>query len=454
MPTQSTTPATGERIKDYKPHTDAAVDEILTKVDTAQKAWATVPLAERAALVKRAGDHLRANAEKYGEIITQEMGKLRAGGIAEVEKCALNCDYYADNAEKILAPEHVKIEASKSYVRFDPLGVVLAVMPWNFPFWQVWRFLAPALLAGNGAVLKHASNVPGSALAIEESVRAAGFPEDIFRTLLIGAKSVSRVIENPIIKAVTLTGSEAAGSQVAATAGKVIKKTVLELGGNDPFIVLEDADLPACVVGANAGRMVNSGQSCVSSKRFIIVESQLEAFISGLVAQFKALKIGDPTDSETTVAPMAREDLRDDLHKQVEAAVAAGAKVEIGGQPADRPGAYYQPTVLSNVTETNPIFSQETFGPVASIIVAKDEADAVRLANLSPYGLSSSVWSKDVARAERVAEQIEAGGVFINAITKSDPRMPFGGIKLSGYGREMSHYGLKEFVNIKTVVVK
>ncbi len=454
MPIQSINPATGERIKDYKPHTDAAVDEILTKVDTAQKAWATVPLAERAALVKRAGDHLRANAEKYGEIITQEMGKLRAGGIAEVEKCALNCDYYADNAEKILAPEHVKIEASKSYVRFDPLGVVLAVMPWNFPFWQVWRFLAPALLAGNGAVLKHASNVPGSALAIEESVRAAGFPEDIFRTLLIGAKSVSRVIENPIIKAVTLTGSEAAGSQVAATAGKVIKKTVLELGGNDPFIVLEDADLPACVVGANAGRMVNSGQSCVSSKRFIIVESQLEAFISGLVAQFKALKIGDPTDSETTVAPMAREDLRDDLHKQVEAAVAAGAKVEIGGQPADRPGAYYQPTVLSNVTETNPIFSQETFGPVASIIVAKDEADAVRLANLSPYGLSSSVWSKDVARAERVAEQIEAGGVFINAITKSDPRMPFGGIKLSGYGREMSHYGLKEFVNIKTVVVK
>ena len=380
-----------------------------------------------------------------------EMGKPVAQGEAEVDKCAWVCEYYADHAEAFLAEQPRETDASRSYVRFDPLGPVLAVMPWNFPFWQVFRFAAPALMAGNAGVLKHASNVPRCALAIEEIFREAGFPRGLFATALVGSSAVAALIADPRIVAVTLTGSDSAGSKIAEQAGRVLKKTVLELGGSDPFIVLADADLAAAARTAADARLVNSGQSCIAAKRFIVVEAVADQFLERFLAELRSRRMGDPLARETQVGPQARGDLRDSLHKQVEESVKRGAKLLLGGEIPAGKGAFYPPTLLTAVDKGMPAFDEETFGPVAAVIRAKDEADAVRLANDSAFGLGASLWTRDRARAERMAKQIEAGAVFVNALVKSDPRLPFGGIKRSGYGRELSEYGIREFVNIKSV---
>lgn len=450
---KSINPANNQIIKEYPEHSDDQVKAILSEVDSAQKEWIKTSFAERAKLMKQAAQVLRDNALAYATTMTQEMGKLLKEARAEVEKCVWVCEYYAENTEQILAPEMIKTETQKSYARFDPIGAVLAIMPWNFPFWQVFRFAAPALMAGNAGVLKHAANVPGCALAIEEIFVKAGFPKNVFRTLLIQSNQVEAVIRNPIVKAVTLTGSEGAGSKVARVAGEVLKKTVLELGGSDPFIVLADADLELAVNGAVTGRIVNMGQSCIAAKRFIVHESIISEFQTKLVGRFQSLQIGDPMDETTQVGPMARLDLLEALGGQVKKSVAEGGELLVGGERIGEVGAFYQPTIIRVPNENNPVFREETFGPVAALISAKDDADALRLANSSPYGLGASVWTRNLAKAEELAGQIEAGHVAINTTVKSDPRLPFGGVKLSGYGRELSHYGIKEFVNIKTVVV-
>lgn len=444
-------PATDELIKEYREHTGEEVTKIVESAHNCFLSWRNVSFAEKSKLMHEAAECLRKNIDKYAELITVEMGKIIKESRAEVEKCALVCDYYADNAEKFLADEIVESDASKSMVVFQPIGVVLAVMPWNFPFWQVFRFAAPALMAGNVGVLKHASNVPGSALAIEEVFKEAGFPENAFRTLLIPAGKVESVIKNRLVKAVTLTGSEPAGMQVASTAGHELKKTVLELGGSDPYVVLEDADIPACVNTSVTARMINAGQSCIAAKRFIVVESKVGEFEEQQAAIMKSLKTGDTLSDDTQVGAMARMDLLEELDRQVQQSIRMGAKLLCGGKKADRPGAFYLPTVLSNVKKGMPVYEQETFGPVSAIIAVKDEEEAIRVANDSEFGLGGSVWSEDLEKAERVARRIESGAVFINGMTKSDPRLPFGGVKKSGYGRELSHYGIKEFVNIKTI---
>jgi succinate-semialdehyde dehydrogenase/glutarate-semialdehyde dehydrogenase len=383
--------------------------------------------------------------------MTLEMGKPIVQAEAEVDKCAACCDYYADHAEAFLAEQPSKTDASKSYVRFDPLGPVLAVMPWNFPYWQVFRFAAPALMAGNAGILKHASNVPRCALAIEKVFREAGFPQGLFTAPLLESRAIASLISDPRIVAVTLTGSERAGSAVAGQAGRELKKTVLELGGSDPFIVLADADLAAAAKAAADARLVNSGQSCIAAKRFIAVEAIADRFLDLFLDELRSRRMGDPLARETQVGPQARTDLRDELHKQVEESVKRGAKCLLGGEIPRGPGAFYPPTLLAGVDKGMPAFDQETFGPVAAVVRAKDEGDAVRLANDSSFGLGASLWTQDRARAEHLAAQIEAGAVFVNGIVKSDPRLPFGGIKRSGYGRELSEYGIREFVNIKSV---
>jgi succinate-semialdehyde dehydrogenase/glutarate-semialdehyde dehydrogenase len=383
--------------------------------------------------------------------MTREMGKPIVQSEAEVEKCALTCDYYAEHAAAFLAEQPRATDAARSYVRFDPLGVVLAVMPWNFPFWQVFRFAAPALMAGNAALLKHASNVPRCALEIEEVFRRAGFPEDLFRSLLTDAAGVKTLIADPRVVAVTLTGSEQAGMAIAEQAGAHLKKTVLELGGSDPFIVLADAPLEAAARAAAEARLINSGQSCIAAKRFIVVEAVAERFIERFKAELAGRRVGDPTLRDTQVGPQARVDLRDQLHEQVVESVKRGARPLLGGQVPAGPGAFYPPTLLIAVDRGMPAFDEETFGPVAAVITAKDESDAVRLANDSPYGLGAALWTADRTRADRLAAEIEAGAVFVNEVVKSDPRLPFGGIKRSGYGRELSEYGIREFVNIKSV---
>jgi succinate-semialdehyde dehydrogenase/glutarate-semialdehyde dehydrogenase len=444
-------PATNGLIKEYKEHTDAEVKEIVDAARNDFLSWRDVSFAERSKLMHKAADVLRKNIDKYAELITVEMGKVITESRSEVEKCAWVCEYYADNAEKFLSDEIIESDAGRSLVAFQPLGAVLAIMPWNFPFWQVFRFAAPALMAGNVGVLKHASNVPGCALAIEEVFKEAGFPENAFRTLLISASKVEAVIKNPLIKAVTLTGSEPAGMQVASTAGHELKKTVLELGGSDPYIVLEDADMDACVNTSVKARMINAGQSCIAAKRFIVVESKLKEFEDKQVEIMKSLKIGDTLSDDAQVGAMARMDLLEDLDKQVQNSIIMGAKLLCGGKKAEGPGAFYLPTVLSEVKKGMPVYQEETFGPVSAIIPVKDEEEAIAVANDSEFGLGGSVWSKDNERAERVARRIESGAVFVNGMTKSDPRLPFGGVKRSGYGRELSHYGIKEFVNIKTI---
>ena len=393
--------------------------------------------------------------QQLATLMTQEMGKTLKSAVAEAEKCAWVCRYYAEHAERFLAPEPVATDAGHSFVAFLPLGPVLAVMPWNFPFWQVFRFAAPALMAGNAGLLKHAANVTGCALAIEQVFKDAGFPAPLFRALLVPSKRVAGIIAAPPVKAVTLTGSTPAGRSVAGKAGEMVKKTVLELGGSDPYVVLEDADLEAASETCVAARLVNSGQSCIAAKRFIVVEPVRRQFEELFVEKMRARKMGDPLLPGVDVGPQARRDLRDDLHRQVEQSVKAGAKLLLGGMVPPGPGAFYPPTVLGEVRKGMPAFDEETFGPVAAIVPARDEADAIQQANDSPFGLGAAVFTRDVKRGERIAvEELEAGSCFVNALVKSDPRLPFGGIKESGYGRELSAFGIREFVNVKTVYVK
>ena len=404
--------------------------------------------------MKKAAAILRERKPDLAQLMAAEMGKPLKQGTAEVEKCAWVCDYYAASAEAHLAPEVVKTEAARSYVAFEPLGVVLAIMPWNFPFWQVFRFAAPSLMAGNVGVLKHASNVPGCALAIQEIFLQAGFPEGAFRTLLIGSEHVKGLIENPHVRAVTLTGSTPAGKAVAAQAGGVLKKTVLELGGSDAYLVLEDADLETAAETCVNSRLINAGQSCIAAKRFIVVEPVFDAFTARFVALMRGKKMGDPLADGTDLGPQARHDLRDGLHKQVLASIEQGATLLLGGTIPPGAGAYYPPTVLTDVKPGMPAYEEELFGPVAALLRAKDEADAVRIANDSVFGLGAAVFTRDTARGERVARAIEAGATFVNSLVASDPRLPFGGIKESGYGRELGVFGIREFVNVKTVYVK
>jgi succinate-semialdehyde dehydrogenase / glutarate-semialdehyde dehydrogenase len=447
-------PATGKPTKTYDEMTTESAAAVIVKANEAWRSWRETSFATRAALMKKAAAVLRQRNRELARLMADEMGKPLAQGNAEVEKCAWGCDYYADNAERHLAPDVVKTESTRSYVAFEPLGVVLAIMPWNFPFWQVYRFAAPALMAGNVGILKHASNVPGCALAIESLFQEAGFPADVFRTLLIGSKQVQAVIEHPLVRAVTLTGSTPAGKAVAAQAGAVLKKTVLELGGSDPYIVLEDADLEAAVTTCVNSRLVNGGQSCIAAKRFIVARPIIDAFTARFVTLMKSKMVGDPLAEGTEVGPQARHDLRDALHQQVRSSIERGASLLLGGEIPPGDGAYYPPTVLTHVKPGIPAYHEELFGPVAAIIEASDEDDAVRIANDSIFGLGAAVFTRDPARGERLARRLEAGATFVNALVASDPRLPFGGIKESGYGRELGTYGIKEFVNAKTVVVK
>jgi succinate-semialdehyde dehydrogenase/glutarate-semialdehyde dehydrogenase len=451
MSIQSVNPATGEVLETLEPTSPAQIEHIVAGAHAAFVEWRAQPFVRRSALMHAAARELRGRKAEYALIMTREMGKPIVQAEAEVEKCAGTCDYYAENAEAFLREQPRETDASRSYVRFDPLGVVLAVMPWNFPFWQVFRFAAPALMAGNAGLLKHASNVPRCALAIEEVFRRAGFPEGLFRTVLADSGVVKGLIADPRIAAVTLTGSERAGQAVAQQAGHEIKKTVLELGGSDPFIVLADADIEAAARAAAEGRLINSGQSCIAAKRFIVVEPIADRFLERFKSELASRRMGDPTARDTQVGPQARVDLRDELHRQVEESAKRGARVLLGGQVPAGKGAFYPPTLLAAVERGMPAFDEETFGPVAAVVRAKGESDALRLANDSPFGLGAALWTKDRARAERLAAQIEAGAVFVNGVVKSDPRLPFGGIKRSGYGRELSEYGIREFVNVKSV---
>jgi succinate-semialdehyde dehydrogenase/glutarate-semialdehyde dehydrogenase len=448
---ESINPASGEVMEVFSAYEPDQVRHIIEQVHAAWPMWQDVPLERRGELLRRLAGQLRAEAEKLARMMAREMGKPVRQGRGEIEKCAWVCEYYADHAPAMLAEQPVTSDAARSYVAFRPLGVVLAVMPWNFPFWQVFRFAAPALMAGNVALLKHASNVPRCALAIEKLFALAGFPDNVFRTLMIGARGVDAVIEHRHVRAVTLTGSEPAGRKVAATAGRMLKKTVLELGGSDPFIVMPDADLDAAArIGAQA-RCLNSGQSCIAAKRFIVFDRVHDAFVERFKAAMARHAPGDPLDDGTLLGPLARGDLREELHTQVLHSVAAGARAILGGTILEGPGFFYPPTILTGVRPGMPAYDQELFGPVAAIIRVTDIEQAVRVANDTPFGLGASVWSRDRAQAERLAARIEAGAVFVNELVKSDPRLPFGGIKDSGYGRELSDYGLREFVNIQTV---
>jgi succinate-semialdehyde dehydrogenase / glutarate-semialdehyde dehydrogenase len=454
MAITSINPATGKPIRTYEEMTPEAAAAAVVQAHSAWESWRATPFSQRAPLMKKAASLLRQRKTELSTLMADEMGKPIAQGLGEVEKCAWGCEYYADFAESHLAPDVIKTESAKSYVAFEPLGVVLAIMPWNFPLWQVYRFAAPALMAGNAGVLKHASNVPGCALSIEQLLKDAGFPAGLFRTLLIGSRDVKGIIEHPLVRAVTLTGSTPAGKAVASHAGAVLKKTVLELGGSDAYIVLEDAVLESTVTTCVNARLINAGQSCIAAKRFIVVEPVLDAFTKRFVELMKSKRVGDPLADGTDVGPQARHDLRDALHQQVLASIDGGATLLLGGELPDSEGAYYPPTVLANVKPGMPAYEEELFGPVASIIAARNEDDAVRIANDSVFGLGGAVFTKDLARGERVAHRLEAGSTFVNSLVASDPRLPFGGIKESGYGRELGPYGIKEFVNVKTIVVR
>ena len=447
-------PANGQLIREYPEHDETEVAERLAQAGQAFASWRRFDFEERAGHLTSVGDLLRENQADFARIITEEMGKPIAAAEAEVDKCAWVCDFYAEHAARFLAVETVATDAAKSFVRYEPLGPVLAIMPWNFPFFQFFRFAAPALMAGNVGVLKHASNVPGSALAIEAAFREAGFPDGVVTTLLISSERAKELIGDPAIRAVTLTGSDRAGMEVAAEAGRRLKKTVLELGGSDPFIVLADADPAETAKQAARARTINSGQSCIAAKRFIVEDEIADDFEEEFVRAMEGLKVGDPMDRNCEVGPMAREDLLDSLDDQVRRSVDAGARLRTGGQRLPGDGWFYAPTVLSGVEPGMAAFDEETFGPVAAVIRARDTAHAVELANRSNFGLGASVWTGDASRGEHLAAEIDSGNVFVNGIVKSDPRLPFGGVKHSGYGRELSEVGIREFVNIKTVWIK
>jgi succinate-semialdehyde dehydrogenase/glutarate-semialdehyde dehydrogenase len=448
--TTSLNPYTGKEIKTYKNHTKQEVSDSIDKADKRFYSWRETSFSERKKLMLAAASELKKNKQEYAETMTLEMGKPIKQAIAEIEKCAWVCEYYAENAEKQLQNEVIKTDAHKSYVSYEPLGVVLAVMPWNYPFWQVFRFAAPALMAGNIGILKHASNVFGSALNIEKVFKRAGFPEHCFTTLLIGSDAVKDVIENEKVKAVTLTGSGPAGSSVASIAGKNIKKSVLELGGNNALIVMKDCDMDKTVATCVQARFQNTGQSCIAGKRLIVDESISEEFLERLIVKVRELKSGDPMEEETYVGTLAREDLAKDLEKQVNDSIKDGAKLAIGGK---RNGAYFEPTVLTHVTPKMAAFKEETFGPALAVTTFKTVEEAVELSNNSEFGLGVSIFSKNIEAVEKLTFQFDEGAVFINELVKSDPRLPFGGIKKSGYGRELSEHGIHEFVNRKTVYI-
>jgi len=452
---KSINPFTSRVIGEYPEYSPVEVEEIIAKVDLAFQSWKLTSFGQRAVCMKYLQARLLEKKEELAGIIVSEMGKIRREAIGEVEKCALVCGFYAENAESFLKNEPIKTEASESYISYQPIGTILAVMPWNFPFWQVFRFLAPALMAGNTGVLKHASNVSGCALAIEQLVREAGFPDDVFRTLLIGSKAVKAVIENPLIKSVTLTGSTPAGRSVASAAGSVLKKSVLELGGSDPYLILEDADIETAARLCVTSRLLNAGQSCIGAKRFIIIDRVYDQFKSEFLRLISNATFGDPHDPQTTIGPLARPDLRDELHQQVVKSVEFGATVLLGGYIPEGEAPFYPPTVLESVVPGMPAYHEEMFGPVAVLFRVNSEEEAIRIANDTVFGLGAGVFTSNIERGKELAEKgLEAGCVFVNDFVKSDPRLPFGGIKQSGYGRELSAIGIREFVNVKTVVVR
>jgi succinate-semialdehyde dehydrogenase / glutarate-semialdehyde dehydrogenase len=455
MAIESVNPFNGAVLKSYPEHSSDEVKQKITATHQAWLQWRATSFQKRAIYLRNAAAVLRSRTKDLARLMALEMGKPVKAGAAEIEKCAVCCEYYAENAEHFLADEFIATEASKSYVSFQPLGVILAVMPWNFPFWQLFRFLAPALMAGNCGLLKHASNVFGCALAIEDIIKEAGYPDHVFQTLLIGSKSVDAVIEHPLVKAVTLTGSTEAGIKVAQKAAAVLKKTVLELGGSDAYIILADADLEQAATICAESRLINSGQSCIAAKRFIVLNQVADEFTQHLRKHMESRITGDPLDEATEVGPQARVDLRDQLHQQVMKSVKQGAKCILGGTIPEGNNAFYPPTILTQVKKGMPVYEEETFGPVAAIITAEDEEEAIAMANDSPFGLGAAVFSTNIKKAEFIAaNRLDAGSCFVNEAVKSDPRLPFGGIKTSGYGRELGIYGIKEFVNIKTVLIK
>jgi succinate-semialdehyde dehydrogenase/glutarate-semialdehyde dehydrogenase len=451
---QSINPHNGQLAAEFEAWNAQQLKQALQAVAMANDGWRNTALASRCELMRRVAHKLRADKQRLAGLISLEMGKLFSEAQAEIEKCATGCEYYADQGPEYLRDEVVITDAGKSYVSYQPIGTVLAVMPWNFPFWQVFRFAAPALVAGNTAVLKHASNVPQCALAIEQVFKSAGFPDNVFRTLMIGASQVKTAIEDPNIVAVTLTGSESAGRQVASLASSCIKKSVLELGGSDAFVVLDDADIELTVQNAVISRFINCGQSCIAAKRFIVMKSVYQTFVSQFKVAVEKLEPGDPLDPATTLAPMARVDLREELHRQVQDSITRGAIPVTGCEPVEGPGAFYQPSILTNVVPGMRAYHEELFGPVAIVMSAEEESDALRLANDTRYGLGGSVWTQNTARGEAFALKMQSGSVFVNGFVKSDARLPFGGIKASGYGRELSHHGIREFVNAKTIWIR
>jgi acyl-CoA reductase-like NAD-dependent aldehyde dehydrogenase len=446
-------PTTEEVLARFAPFTPEHAAAALDEADHAFRGWRTVSFAERSVPIRNLAVLLRERKDHYAGLITAEMGKPITQALAEIEKCAWNCDFYADNAERFLADEPVATNAKKSLIAYEPLGVVLAIMPWNFPFWQVIRFAAPAIMAGNAVVLKHASNVPQCALAIEQAFRDAAFPVGLFRTLLLPGSAVEPLVADERVRAVTLTGSSDTGSRIAALAGRHLKKAVLELGGSDPFIVLGDADVDAAARTGAEARTINTGQSCIAAKRFIVAEAVAGEFERKFAAALGSLVVGDPRERATQVGPLARPDLRDALDRQVRDSVAMGARVVVGGSRLERRGFFYEPTLLADVTADMPVVREETFGPVAALLRARDADDAVAIANATPYGLAASLWTQDAALADALVRRIEAGSVFVNSMVHSDPRLPFGGVKRSGYGRELSHHGIREFTNIQTIWV-
>ncbi len=448
---ESVNPATGAVLERLPAATPDEVEEALTTASAAQREWQRRSFGERAAQMHGLAGHLRERREEYGRLITLEMGKPIVEAVAEIEKCAWACDFYAERAADFLADEPVATNASASHVAFEPLGVVLAIMPWNYPFWQVMRFAAPALMAGNGAILKHASNIPRCAIAVGAAFEAAGFPPGLFRTLLIPGAEVEPLIRDPRIRAVTLTGSSDVGARVAAVAGGALKKSVLELGGSDPFIVLEDADLDGAVATAVRARNQNTGQSCIAAKRFLVAEGIAPRFEERFAAAVAALRVGDPLDPTTQVGPLARRDLRDTLERQVDESVHVGARVRSGGHRLEGPGWFYAPTVLADVGDDMPVLAEETFGPVAAVRRVRDADEAVAVANSSEYGLGAAIWTGDVVRGQALARRIESGAVFVNGMVASDPRLPFGGVKRSGWGRELGTFGIREFTNVQTI---